>query len=79
VVIQHQLGYTTWYAHLSKITTSVGQPVSTAPPLRGAQVERALRSATHHAQRHRRSRGPLLHCDEPARYSTARIDDCRLN
>ena len=29
-----------------------------APPLRGTQVERALRSAAHHAQHHRRSPGP---------------------
>jgi hypothetical protein len=27
VVIQHRLGYTSWYAHLSSITTSVGQSV----------------------------------------------------
>jgi murein DD-endopeptidase MepM/ murein hydrolase activator NlpD len=27
VVIQHRLGYTTWYAHLASITTSVGQSV----------------------------------------------------
>jgi peptidoglycan hydrolase-like protein with peptidoglycan-binding domain len=27
VVVQHRLGYTTWYAHLSAITTSVGAPV----------------------------------------------------
>ena len=27
VVIQHRLGYTTWYAHLSSITTHVGQSV----------------------------------------------------
>ena len=28
VVIQHRLGYTTWYAHLSSITTWVGEPVN---------------------------------------------------
>jgi len=28
VVIQHRLGYTTWYAHLSSVATSVGQQVS---------------------------------------------------
>jgi murein DD-endopeptidase MepM/ murein hydrolase activator NlpD len=27
VVVQHRLGYTTWYAHLSSITTHVGQSV----------------------------------------------------
>jgi hypothetical protein len=26
-VIQHRLGFTTWYAHLSSITTSVGEHV----------------------------------------------------
>jgi murein DD-endopeptidase MepM/ murein hydrolase activator NlpD len=28
VVIQHRLGYTTWYAHLSRITSWVGERVS---------------------------------------------------
>lgn len=28
VVIRHRLGYTTWYAHLSSITTSVGEHVT---------------------------------------------------
>lgn len=28
VVVQHRLGYTTWYAHMSRITTGVGQSVS---------------------------------------------------
>jgi murein DD-endopeptidase MepM/ murein hydrolase activator NlpD len=28
VVIQHRLGYTTWYAHLSSIATAVGQAVA---------------------------------------------------
>src|SRR5882757_5292025 len=27
VVVQHRLGYTSWYAHLSSITTWVGEPV----------------------------------------------------
>ncbi len=27
VVVQHRLGFTTWYAHLSSITTWVGEPV----------------------------------------------------
>ena len=26
-MIQHRLGYTTWYGHMSSITTSVGQQV----------------------------------------------------
>jgi murein DD-endopeptidase MepM/ murein hydrolase activator NlpD len=28
VVVQHRLGYTTWYAHLSSITSWVGEQVS---------------------------------------------------
>jgi murein DD-endopeptidase MepM/ murein hydrolase activator NlpD len=28
VVVRHRLGYTTWYAHLSVITTSVGEHVT---------------------------------------------------
>jgi murein DD-endopeptidase MepM/ murein hydrolase activator NlpD len=28
VVIQHRLGYTTWYAHLSSVTSWVGEQVS---------------------------------------------------
>jgi hypothetical protein len=28
VVVRHQLGYTTWYAHLSAITTWVGESLS---------------------------------------------------
>ena len=33
VVVQHRLGYTTWYAHLSSITTSVGAPVEGGTPI----------------------------------------------
>jgi murein DD-endopeptidase MepM/ murein hydrolase activator NlpD len=33
VVVQHRLGYTTWYAHLSSITTSAGAPVEGGTPI----------------------------------------------
>ena len=33
VVIQHRLGYTSWYAHLSSIVTSVGQTVEGGTPI----------------------------------------------
>ncbi|HEX5609563.1 MAG TPA: peptidoglycan-binding protein [Solirubrobacterales bacterium] len=33
VVVQHRLGYTTWYAHLSSIATSVGAQVEGGTPL----------------------------------------------
>jgi murein DD-endopeptidase MepM/ murein hydrolase activator NlpD len=33
VVVQHRLGYTTWYAHLSSITTSVGAAVEGGTPI----------------------------------------------
>jgi murein DD-endopeptidase MepM/ murein hydrolase activator NlpD len=33
VVVQHRLGYTTWYAHLSSIVTSVGAAVEGGTPI----------------------------------------------
>jgi peptidoglycan hydrolase-like protein with peptidoglycan-binding domain len=48
VVVRHRLGYTTWYAHLSTITTYVGQHVSGGTRL-------GLVGATGHAT------GPHLH------------------
>ncbi len=93
VVIQHRLGYTTWYAHLSQITSWVGEQV-----VGGTRV--GLVGSTGN------STGPHLHfevrlrnipvnpapyllggtaarasstprCREPAAYGRARIDDCR--
>ncbi len=56
VVVQHRLGYTTWYAHLSSITTSTGAPVEG-----GTQV--GLVGSTGY------STGPHLHF-EVRRYDT---------
>ncbi len=56
VVVQHRLGYTTWYAHLSAITTSVGAAVEG-----GTQV--GLVGSTGY------STGPHLHF-EVRRYDT---------
>jgi peptidoglycan hydrolase-like protein with peptidoglycan-binding domain len=93
VVVQHRLGYTTWYAHLSRITSWVGERVSG-----GTRI--GYVGATGHAT------GPHLHfevrlnnvpidpvpyllagtaaraperlrCVDPSAYRRARIDDCR--
>ena len=95
VVIQHRLGYTSWYAHLSKITTSVGQQVSggtrigyvgstgfsTGPHLHfeGRKWNVPFNPLPIMLSATAARAAPLLSCDEPARYSTARINDCRLN
>jgi murein DD-endopeptidase MepM/ murein hydrolase activator NlpD len=56
VVIQHRLGYTTWYAHLASITTSVGQSV-----VGGTEIGRVGSTGY--------STGPHLHF-EVRRYNT---------
>jgi peptidoglycan hydrolase-like protein with peptidoglycan-binding domain len=56
VVIQHRLGYTTWYAHLSSITTQVGQNV-----VGGTEIGRVGSTGY--------STGPHLHF-EVRRYNT---------
>jgi murein DD-endopeptidase MepM/ murein hydrolase activator NlpD len=56
VVVQHRLGYTTWYAHLSQITSYVGESVSG-----GTRI--GYVGATGHAT------GPHLHF-EVRRYNT---------
>jgi murein DD-endopeptidase MepM/ murein hydrolase activator NlpD len=56
VVVQHRLGYTTWYAHLSSITTSVGAAVE-------GDVQVGLVGSTGY------STGPHLHF-EVRRYDT---------
>ncbi len=50
VVVRHRLGYESWYAHLSRITVSVGQPVA------GGTVIGAIGSTG-------RSTGPHLHLE----------------
>lgn len=56
VVVQHRLGYTSWYAHLSSIATSVGAPVE------GGTLVGYVGSTGH-------STGPHLHF-EVRRYDT---------
>jgi murein DD-endopeptidase MepM/ murein hydrolase activator NlpD len=56
VVVQHRLGFTTWYAHLSSISTSVGQRVT------GGSLIGYVGSTGH-------STGPHLHF-EVRRYNT---------
>jgi murein DD-endopeptidase MepM/ murein hydrolase activator NlpD len=56
VVVQHRLGYTTWYAHLSSITTHVGQNV-----VGGTEIGRVGSTGY--------STGPHLHF-EVRRYNT---------
>ena len=69
VVVQHRLGYTTWYAHMSRITTWAGEHVErrhaarlrrldraldrAAPALRGAPQQRADQPGAVPAGRHR--------------------------
>ena len=71
VVVQHRLGYTTWYAHLSRITSWAGERVEggtrhrlrrldraldrTAPALGGAAQQRADRPGPVPARRHCRA------------------------
>jgi murein DD-endopeptidase MepM/ murein hydrolase activator NlpD len=93
VVIQHRLGYTTWYAHLSRITSRVGESVSGGTRI-GQVGSTGFSTGPHLHFEARKWNVPFdplpymragtaaraarpLRCQEPARYSTARIDDCR--
>lgn len=92
VVIQHRLGYTSWYAHLSRVTSWVGERVSGGTRIGyvGA-TGNATGPNLHFEVRYRNvpiDPAPLLlattarvghpfRCREPAAYRTARIDDCR--
>ncbi len=73
VVVQHRLGYTTWYAHMSRITSwagehveggtrlgyvgSTGHSTGSPPALRGAPQQRADRPDAVPAGRHGREGG----------------------
>ena len=63
VVIQHRLGYTSWYAHLSQVTSWVGERVSG-----GTRI--GYVGATGHAT------GPNLHFE--VRYRNVAIDPAPL-
>lgn len=93
VVIQHPLGYTTWYAHLSKITSSVGERVSAGTRI-GLVGSTGFSTGPHLHFEARKWNVPFdplpdmqaataarlvpaLLCDAPAAYRTARINDCR--
>jgi peptidoglycan hydrolase-like protein with peptidoglycan-binding domain len=95
VVIQHRLGYTSWYAHLSRVTSWVGERVSGGTRIGyvGA-TGHATGPHLHFEVRYRNvpvdpvpyllsstaaRLGRPLRCREPADYRTARIDDCRVD
>ena len=93
VVVQHRLGYTTWYAHLSQTTSWVGEQVtggtrigyvgstgySTGPHLHWEvrKWNTPLDPIPYLLPGTAARRLPPLRCREPAAYRTARIDDCR--
>jgi peptidoglycan hydrolase-like protein with peptidoglycan-binding domain len=93
VVIQHRLGYTTWYAHLSQITTFVGEQVSGGTRI-GYVGSTGYSTGPHLHFEVRRWNTPIdpvpyllsttaarvsarLRCADPDAYRSARIDDCR--
>jgi murein DD-endopeptidase MepM/ murein hydrolase activator NlpD len=92
VVIQHRLGYTSWYAHLSRITSWVGEQVSGGTRI--GYVGASGNATGPHLHFELRYRNvpvdPIpyllagtaaraarpLRCSEPDAYRTARLDDC---
>jgi murein DD-endopeptidase MepM/ murein hydrolase activator NlpD len=93
VVVQHRLGYTTWYAHLSRITTWVGENVSGGTRI-GYVGSTGYSTGPHLHFEVRRYNTPVdpvpyllsstaarvsprLRCSDPDAYRTARLDDCR--
>jgi murein DD-endopeptidase MepM/ murein hydrolase activator NlpD len=93
VVIQHRLGYTTWYAHLSQITSWVGEGV--VGGTRIGYVGSTGNSTGPHLHFEARLRNvpidplplllsgtaarsaPAVRCREPLDYRTVKIDACR--
>jgi peptidoglycan hydrolase-like protein with peptidoglycan-binding domain len=93
VVIQHRDGYTTWYAHLSSITTWVGEHVSGGTRI-GYVGSTGYSTGPHLHFEVRKWNTPVdpmpymlsstaarvpvrMRCADPDAYKTARIDDCR--
>jgi murein DD-endopeptidase MepM/ murein hydrolase activator NlpD len=93
VVIQHRLGYTTWYAHLSRITSWVGETVSGGTRI-GYVGSTGYSTGPHLHFELRRYNTPIdpmpflltgtaarapvrVSCADPDAYRRARIDDCR--
>jgi peptidoglycan hydrolase-like protein with peptidoglycan-binding domain len=93
VVIQHRNGYTTWYAHLSQITSWVGENVSGGTRI-GYVGSTGYSTGPHLHFEVRRwntpvdpmpfmlsstaARAPVrMRCADPDAYKTARIDDCK--
>jgi murein DD-endopeptidase MepM/ murein hydrolase activator NlpD len=93
VVIQHRLGYTTWYAHLSQITSWVGEQVSGGTRI-GYVGSTGYSTGPHLHFEVRKWNTPVdpipyllsttaarasarVRCADPDAYKRARIDDCR--
>jgi peptidoglycan hydrolase-like protein with peptidoglycan-binding domain len=93
VVIQHATGYTTWYAHLSQITSWVGERVSPGTRI-GYVGSTGYSTGPHLHFELRRWNTPIdplpylsssvaagapvrMRCADPDAYKTARIDDCK--
>jgi murein DD-endopeptidase MepM/ murein hydrolase activator NlpD len=93
VVVQHRLGYTTWYAHLSQITSWVGEQVSGGTRI-GYVGSTGYSTGPHLHFEVRRWNTPIdpipyllsstaargtarVRCADPDAYRRARIDDCR--
>jgi peptidoglycan hydrolase-like protein with peptidoglycan-binding domain len=93
VVIQHRLGYTTWYAHLAQITSYVGERVSGGTRI-GYVGSTGYSTGPHLHWEVRRWNTPIdpmpyllsstaarapvrMRCADPDAYKSARIDDCR--
>jgi peptidoglycan hydrolase-like protein with peptidoglycan-binding domain len=93
VVVQHRLGYTTWYAHLSQVTSWVGENVSGGTRL-GYVGSTGYSTGPHLHFEVRRWNTPIdpipyllsstaarapvrVRCTDPDAYKSARIDDCK--
>jgi peptidoglycan hydrolase-like protein with peptidoglycan-binding domain len=93
VVVQHRLGFTTWYAHLSQITSYLGEHVSGGTRL-GYVGSTGYSTGPHLHFEVRKWNTPIdpvpyllsstaarvpvrMTCADPDSYAHARIDDCR--